>query len=329
MAENKKVSWWVGTGIVLLVTIATAVMLIRQGNPQPPPSEKTNDVNTNKQAITDTFSHDRAAAVKPLPLKVNPILHNPPVLTEKDKLVQDFLKPFKDADYKLAEAEHLERVKPRDLELWRQFDLSPEELAQTPTDKLLFHMMRTPMFVGIVESNDRVSTGARRLLNASQTMQEFYRRDDIAPAVLKFYQEYDLSPESISDEECYKYMPPQIREKVDKYDINHYKIAKLGLDIRSADGVIMSDIIMPRLQGYERQFIEAMYDRHEKIKPLSDKYSVEGVIDYGGALSRVTSICLENAKKLDNDLYTTLTSIPKGKERLDKFWAEIKRYLGK
>jgi len=176
--------------------------------------------------------------------------------------------------------------------------------------------------------------GVQRALNASSTLHEFHMREDLAEGVLQMYREYDLSPESMSDEYIISIfsVEKRIRENpvymksLAPENITKTKIANICMSIRDADKIMLAPQFFPKIKGYEREFLTVLLDRYEKVTELQGIY---GQDKFGAALSCLPRFCRSLAENLDEELYHTLKDIKPTEEGKKRFYGEIKRYLDK
>jgi hypothetical protein len=68
------------------------------------------------------------------------------------------------------------------------------------------------------------------------------------------------------------------------------KIAHIGLNIRSANLILLTPQFFPKLKGHEREFLVVMLDRYDEAAKLQARYGE----DFGAALSGVNRFCLRS-----------------------------------
>ena len=132
--------------------------------------------------------------------------------------------------------ENSEKLKESDKELNQKWDLPDDVLAETTTDKLFLHFVRSPM-VTMLMIYSNLEAGVQRLLDSSATLSEFYNRDDMAQGAVKMYREYDFSPESMNDENSNGTNSNQ--QKMSRAIISE-NITALAMDIYHAD-ILLED----------------------------------------------------------------------------------------
>ena len=207
---------------------------------------------------------------------------------------------------------HIKSMEKADRECNERWDLPEDVLAETPTDKLFLHFIRSPM-VATLTLYSKAEIGVQRQLNASSTLHEFYTRKDLAEGALKMYREYDLSPEVMSYESTTELFSvdtliheyPVYMQSIDENMINA-KIAEICLNIYFADRIMLSPQFVPKLKGHEREYLSVMLDRYAQVFELSEKYDEDR---FGAALACVPRFCRSLAKNIDEELYTKLQAI--------------------
>ena len=228
--------------------------------------------------------------------------------------------------------QHIESMKEPDRKLTKRWDLPDDVLSETPTDKLFLHFIRSPLTSFIMlYSKDEI--GVQRLLNASSTLHEFYTREDLAENALKMYQEYDLSPDAISDESIISIYStnksmrenPVYKQAIAPENITKTKIVNNSMNIQSADRIMLTPQFFPKIRGYESEYLKVMLDRYEKVAELQEIY---GEDNFGAALSYVPYFCRRLSKNLDEEFYVRLKEIkPTTDAGKKQFIEEIKNYL--
>jgi HEAT repeat protein/beta-lactamase regulating signal transducer with metallopeptidase domain len=223
---------------------------------------------------------------------------------------------------------HLDSMKESDKKLMKKWDLPEDVLAETSTDKLFLHFIQSgPKSYLLMHS--KIETGVQRLLNASSTLHEFYVREDMAEGALQMYREYDLSPEAMSDESIIlqysRNKRPEFTQAIAPDNITRTKIVNISMGIMCADMLMLTPQFLPKLKGYERDFLKIMLDRYERVAELRKKYG-EDLFD--PALACVPQFCCSLAKNLDEEFYTKLKGIKPTTEAAKKEFIEaIQHYL--
>ncbi|MBN1358986.1 MAG: hypothetical protein JW993_00260 [Sedimentisphaerales bacterium] len=227
----------------------------------------------------------------------------------------------------------LETQRERDRELTQRHDLPEEALAETSTDKLFRHYMDNNYSAMILIYSDPsgMALGVQRLLNASSTMHELYLRPDLAEGILKALREYDLSPQSISDEEMTERLAvvrdqPEWDQFLAPDRIGDMKIVDISMRIEGADTLLLSPQFFPKLKGHEKDFLAVLLERYDSVMELRKKH---GEDTYGMALSAAPALCLRLSQGLDRGLYDRLraarTASPGG--YYGRFMEELRRFL--
>ncbi|MBN2589161.1 MAG: hypothetical protein JXA96_04825 [Sedimentisphaerales bacterium] len=226
--------------------------------------------------------------------------------------------------------ENAEKLKESDRELNEKWDLPDDVIDKTSTDKLFLHFINSPV-VAMLMIYDTPEPGLTRLLNANHTLREFYNRDDMAQGALKMYKEYDLSPESMTDEEIRGVFSrnerilenPETQNLLAPNNIVNMKIAHITMRIMYADQTLLSKQFFPKLKGYEREFLKVMLERYEKIVTLREKYGE----DFGPAATYIPQFCLRMSENLDKEFYNKLSAIEPFGEGQGQFMEEVKNFL--
>lgn len=330
MIQSKKKCLYLGGLLVLIIITVFVIKELNSGkehslspltekdlSPMPKvnalnEAEMSNAVN-QKEQITAFDGEKKKACELDIPL-FNELVEND-ITTTANKMKWD-----------LDLINHMENMRKPDREITKKWDLSPDVLAKTSTDKLFLHFIRCPLktFLGLY-SKDEI--GLQRLLNSSSTLHEFYIRKDLAEGVLQMYREYDLSPESMSDEYIIarysvdKRFHEEYMQELTPEKITDTKIANICLDLMSADRIMLTPQFFPKTKGYEKEFLRIMVDRYIKIAELGKIYDED---KFGAALSYAPKFCLNLAENLDEELYTKLKGI---KPTSMEFIEEINDYL--
>lgn len=239
----------------------------------------------------------------------------------------------KSLEQKIEFKKTLDNLIEHDKRLYKKWDLPDDVVKKTSTNKLLLHFITSPMVATIV-LNDDLELAVQRLLNSSNTLNEFYMREDMAEGTLKMFREFDLSPESISDEYMIEKFSqtqssresPLLQKSLKPENILMTKISYLSLNIMYADAVLLSPQFFPKLKGHEIEYLHVMMDRYESISKLREVYE-EG---FAPALREVPTLCVKLAKNIDEQFYNTLHN---NKMRSDaerkRFYEDVKNFIEK
>ena len=225
----------------------------------------------------------------------------------------------------------LARQKELDRELLERQDLPEEVLAETPTDKLFRHYLDHSyrVMMSIASTPSAYAVGVQRLLNSSSTIHELHMRPDMAEGILRAYRDYDLSPESMSDEEMVEIFAvrdePPMEQLLTPDRIEKLKIAHLSMTLSGGDTLLLSPQFFPKLKGHEKEFLAMLLERYDKITGLP----VEDAEDaYGAAMGSMHQFCFRLAKGLDSELYGKLSAINSASPgQLGPIMEAIRHYL--
>ena len=249
-------------------------------------------------------------------------------LLEKDSLLLS-----NSIEQKIELKKTLDNLIEHDKRLNKKWDLPDDVAKKIATDKLLLHFITSPMVATIV-LNDDLELAVQRLLNSSNTLNEFFMREDMAEGTLKILREFDLSPESISDEYMIEKFSqtqksresPLLQRSLQPENILKTKISHLSLNIMYADDILLSPQFFPKLKGHEIEYLNALIDRYEYISKLQEIYGE----DFAPALREVPTLCVKLAKNLDEQFYNTLynNKITNNAER-KRFYEDVKNFLEK
>jgi hypothetical protein len=235
------------------------------------------------------------------------------------------------AEQKIAFKKNIESLIEYDKKHYIQWDLPEDVLSKTSTDKLFLHFIKSPM-IGMIATAEDLEIAVQRLLISSNTLREFYTREDMAEGAMQMYREYDISPQSISDEYIIEEYTSNeanrkssfLQEGLRPENILKTKIAYITMRIMYADGILLSPQFFSKLKGHKREFLTVLYERYEKISKLREVYGE----DFAPALRSLPDFFLMMSKNLDEEFYTRLSSIKLNSDVGRKqFYEEVKNYL--
>ena len=338
MIQNKKKRLYAGALLVSIIIVVLVVIEVirRRERDLPPRAEQVlpSKVESTPSAEIETGGSidqtERNAVTEATETKVGELAD--PLFNE---LVE---RDVRAAAHKMKQdlwlRKHIDGRKEFDRECNKKWDLPEDVLRETSTDKLFLHFIRSPMTATVLLYS-KAEIGVQRQLNASSTLHEFYMREDLAEGALKMYREYDLSPDSMSDESMIAAFSrdkrilenPEAMKLLAPDEITKTKIAAICLDIMFADRIMLTPQFFPKTKGYEREYLSVMLDRYARISELGEKYPGDR---FGAALCHMVRFCRSLAKSIDEEFYTKLEGIKASSEEGRKqFIGEIERYLEK
>lgn len=196
----------------------------------------------------------------------------------------------------------LNEVLPYDREIAAKYDIPEKDMETTQSDVLCRHFAYSPMRVWFGLYDDR-NIGIYKSLRASNTLATLYNREDIIPAIVKFYKETPIEPDKMQD----------------------LRPSKVSLALKTVDEFVMYPPVFDKVAGFEEQLLRHLCDRYrrlEKVKSLNPDEPVYGVV-----YNTTKQLALRLVERVRPSLYKSLVSNRTIKSE-PQFYAQIEDMLG-
>jgi hypothetical protein len=211
-----------------------------------------------------------------------------------------------------------------DKKLTSKFDMPADALRTAATDKILLHIIESPMTV-MASIYNSPEVGLQRLINGSITMREFYTRGDLMAGTLKMYAEYEFSPAKTDNEGTKN----ELGESVDSLpiDTGNMKIVSICMPVYRCDQMMMCEQLFRKTKGHEKEFLKVLADRYDKVSELESLYGND-TDPFGSATASIWPMSVRLAENIDEELCEKLKSTQyKNDGWQEKFIGAIREYL--
>lgn len=145
--------------------------------------------------------------------------------------------------------------------------------------------------------------GIFRSLRASNTLATLYNREDIIPAIIKFYKETSIEPDKMQD-------------------LRH---SKVSLALKTVDEFVMYPPVFDKVAGFEEQLLRHLCDRYRRLEKVNSLNPDEPV--YGVVYNTTKQLALRLVERVRPSLYKSLVSNRIIKSE-PQFYAQIEDMLG-
>jgi hypothetical protein len=196
----------------------------------------------------------------------------------------------------------LNEVLPYDREKAAKYDIPEKDMATTQSDVLCRHFAYSPIRVWFGLYDDR-NIGIFRSLRASNTLATLYAREDIIPAIIKFYKETPIEPEKMQD----------------------LKPSKVSLALKTVDEFVMYPPVFNKVAGFEEELLRHLCDRYRRLDKVNSLNPDEPV--YGVVHNTTKELALRLVERVRPSLYKSLASNKTIKSE-PQFYARIEAMLG-